>query len=121
MELSFDPATLEKLKYLNLKRNGKPNRYSDIVNDALEDFFKKELPKLKIEYYIDKEAEAQEIKHQEWLEKQARETDDRRLLWLAKLRLIEREIEMIKEEEKKAGKQIETPVDIRRRLANYQI
>jgi len=118
-ELSFDSTTLEKLKYLNLQRNGKPNRYSDIVNDALEDFFKQEFPKLKIEYYIDVVAEAKEINHQKWLEEQAAEAENRRLLWLALIRLVEHEKEKIQEEEKKTGKKVETPADIRRRLANY--
>lgn len=118
-ELSFEPSTLEKVKFLNLKRNGKPNRYSDIINASLEDFFTKEFPKLKIEYYIDVEAEESKKRYEKMMEEQAEEAENRRVLDLAKLLMVEDYINKVKRIEKETGKKMETPSDIRRRLFNY--
>jgi len=124
-ELSFDPDTLEKLKYLNYKagKQGKnlKERFSPIINEALTEFFDVKLVELNIEPYIDVEAENSKRRYQKMLEEQAREKENRRLLQLAKLRIIENEIQKIQEEEKKSGKKTEPPYDIRRILSNYKI
>ena len=120
-EMSFDPDTLEKLKYINFKRKGKPGRYSDIVSEALKEFFDVKFKELKIEHYVDVKAEADKKRWEKMQEEQARERENRRLLQLAKLRIMENEIERIKKEEEKTGKKIELPADIGRRLGNYRI
>jgi len=125
-ELSFEPETLSKLRYLNWKA-GKQNydlreRFSSIVNESLRDFFDIQFPKLKIERFVDHKAEADKIRSQRKKESQAKEAEDKRLLRGAKLRIVKNEIEKIKEEEKKAGKKIELPDSIGRILGNnYKI
>ena len=125
-ELSFEPETLSKLRYLNWKA-GKQNydlreRFSSIVNESLRDFFDKVFPQLGIERWFDVKAEADKIRSQRKKESQAKEAEDKRLLRAAKLRIVENEIEKIKEEEKKSGKNVETPGNIGRLLKNnYRI
>ena len=124
-EMSFEPETLDKLRYLNYKA-GKQSfnlkeRFSDIVNDALREYFDVKFLELKIEHYIDVAAEDSKRRNEEFLKEQARLKENVRLLQLAKLRIMEREIEKIKEEEKKSGKKIELPVDFGRKLGNYRI
>jgi len=116
---------LEKMKYLNFKagkqgRNLK-ERFSEIVNEALKKFFEVKFKELQIEHYIDVEAETSKKRRQEMLEEQARERENRRLLQLAKLRIMEREIKKIQADEEKSGKKIEPPKDIKRRLFNFKI
>jgi len=120
-EILFDEKTQGKLKYLNWKRKGKPSRYSDIVNEALENFFEREFPKLDIELYRDLESEYKQKREEERLKEQAEESEFRRVLQLAKKRIIEREIAKIREEEKKSGNKIQLPKDIKRILHNYKI
>jgi len=124
-ELSFDPDTLEKLKYLNYKagKQGKnlKERFSPIINEALAEFFDVKLVELNIEPYIDVEAENSKRRYQKMIEGQAREREDRRILQLAKLKIIEDAKKAIMKEEKKSGKKIELPNDIKRQLFNYKI
>lgn len=124
-EMAFDQTMLEKMKYLNFKagkqgRNLK-ERFSEIVNEALKEFFEVKFKELQIEHYIDVEAETSKKRRQEMLEEQARERENRRLLQLAKLRIMEREIKKIQADEEKSGKKIEPPKDIKRRLFNFKI
>jgi predicted TIM-barrel fold metal-dependent hydrolase len=119
--LFFDPDTLEQLKFLNWKRGYKPGHYSNIVNDALTDFFKVKFEELGIEHYVDVEAEHAKKREEEELRAQEQDRENRRLLSLAKLRIIEREIEKIKKEEAKEGKKTELPKDIKRTLHNYKM
>ena len=124
-EMSFDPDTLEKLRFINYKAGKQglelKERFSSIVNDALREFFDVKFPELQIEHYEDLEAIESEKRQQKMIEEQARERENRRLLQLAKLRIMEREISMIKKEEEESGKKIELPADIKRRLFNYKI
>ena len=124
-EMSFDPDTLEKLKYLNYKagKQGKnlKERFSPIINEALAEFFDVKLVELNIEPYIDVEAENSKRRYQKMIEGQAREREDRRILQLAKLKIIEDAKKAIMKEEKKSGKKIELPNDIKRQLFNYKI
>lgn len=119
-QMSFEAETLKKLKYLNYKRKGRPDRYSDIVNEALAWFFEREFPKMQIELYVDKEAIQQAQHQREVLKQQAKDKDNARLVRLAKIRILEREIETIRQEEKQSGKKIEEPKDIRRQLHEYK-
>lgn len=124
-EMSFDPDMLEKIKFLNYKAGKQglelKERFSSIVNDALREFLAEIFKKLGIEHYIDLEAIESKKRYEKMMEEQASERENRRLLQLAKLRIMEREIEKIKKEEKESGKKIESPVDIKRRLFNYKI
>lgn len=119
-DIVFEPETLKKLKYLNYKKKGKPDRYSDIVNEALATFFEREFPSLEIELYVDTKAIEQAKKHKEMLKEQAKDKDNARVLKLAKVRIIEREIEAIRQEEKESGKKIIPPKDIKRQLHEYK-
>lgn len=124
-EMLFDPDMLEKIKFLNYKAGKQglelKERFSSIVNDALREFLAEIFKKLGIEHYIDLEAIESKKRYEKMMEEQASERENRRLLQLAKLRIMEREIEKIKKEEKESGKKIESPVDIKRRLFNYKI
>ena len=124
-EMNFEPETLDKLRYLNHKAGKQgfnlKERFSPIINDALREYFDRVFPDLKIARYVDVEEEASKKRFEEMQEEQIREKENRRLLQLAKLRIMEREIEKIKEEEKKSGKKIELPADIGRKLGGYRI
>jgi len=123
-ELLFDPDILEKMIFLNMRAGKIENnlkRFSDIINQALSEFFDTKFPELKIERYIDVEAEASQKRFEKMQEEQSQEKENRRLLQLAKKRIIEREIEKIKKEEEKSGKKTELPDDIGRILGNYKI
>ena len=124
-EISFDPNMIEKMKYLSFKAGIEgmqvKHYYSQIVNAALKEFFEVKFKELKLEHYINQEYEDNIRKAEEQRKKDMIARDDQRLLQLAKLRIINREIEKIQEEEKKSGKKIEPPEDIKRRLFNYKI
>ena len=124
-EMSFESETLDKLRYLNHKAGKQgfnlKERFSPIINDALREYFDRVFPDLKIERYVDVEEEDNRRRWEEMQEEQARQKENVRLLQLAKLRIMEREIEKIKEEEKKSGKKIELPADIGRKLGGYRI
>ena len=118
-EIHFDEETLEKLKYLNFKLGRKKDRYSEIVNEALKEFFKVKFKKLKIEHYVNESFEADKKRAQKKMEEDAKERDNYRLLMLAKQKIIEDAIKSIKEEEAKTGIKKEPPVDIKRRYINF--
>ncbi|MDD5689502.1 MAG: hypothetical protein PHQ76_04390 [Caldisericia bacterium] len=123
-DLQFEPETVEKLRYLNHKRGktGIPMKqhFSEIVNEALEEFFKERFEKLNIELFVDMEA----IQKAEKLEREKRENErareERRLYQLATLRMMkrayEKEIGAIKKEEKENGKKYEIPADYLRQI-----
>lgn len=124
-DMNFDSDVLEKMKFLSFKARVQAlqvkNYYSKIVNDALKEFFEVKFKELKLEHYINVAYEADIKQAEERRKKDIIARDDQRLLQLAKLRIIKREIEKIQEEEKKSGKKIETPEDVGRRLSNYKI
>ena len=123
-ELSFDSKTLEQMIYLNVKAGKTGNnlkRFSEIVNQALKEFFEVKFTELKIEHYVDVEEEAHKIRWQKIMEEQAREKDRRRIIKLAKKMMMEEYIEKVIKKEKKSGKKIELPSDIGRILADYGI
>jgi hypothetical protein len=123
-DLLFSEETVEKLRYLNHKRGktGIPMKqhFSEIVNEALEEFFKERFEKLNIELFVDMEA----IQKAEKLEREKRENErareERRLYQLATLRMMkrayEKEIGAIKKEEKENGKKYEIPADYLRQI-----
>ena len=123
-ELSFDSKTLEQMIYLNVKAGKTGNnlkRFSEIVNQALKEFFEVKFTELKIEHYVDVEEEAHKIRWQKIMEEQAREKDRRRIIKLAKKMMVEEYIEKVIKKEKKSGKKIELPSNIGRILADYGI
>lgn len=124
-EMSFDDNEIELMKYLSFKAGIQgiqiKNYYSKIVNFALKEFFEVKFKELKLEHYINIDYEAAVRKAEEKRQEDIIARDNLRLLQLAKLRIINREIEKIQEEEKKLGKQIETPEDIGRKLFNFKI
>jgi len=110
--------------YLNVKAGKTGNnlkRFSEIVNQALKEFFEVKFTELKIEHYVDVEEEAHKIRWQKIMEEQAREKDRRRIIKLAKKMMVEEYIEKVIKKEKKSGKKIELPSNIGRILADYGI
>ena len=96
-EMSFDDETLEKITYLTkVKKEGNIN---DICNKAIKEFLEVKFKEMKLEHYIDPSYEAGKVLLKERLEREAKERDDSRLLEIAKARILQKEIEKIKEEE----------------------
>lgn len=123
-EIAISQETVEKLRFLNIKagvEGNKVNRYSDIINQALKEFFEVKFKELNIEYFIDTELLDHMEMARQRLEEARAERERIRLIRLAKKRMIEKEIQAIKAEEKRTGQKIEVPKDIVRTLKEYDI
>lgn len=109
-DITFDEDTLEKILYLGKVTIASTmwctvvKAISDICNKALKEFFEIEFKKLKIDHFFNPKHEADIIRREEREKERFQEEDDRRLLALAKSRIIFKEIEKIKEEEARTGK-----------------
>jgi len=122
-EMNFDNDMLEKMKYLSFKAGIQAlqvkNYYSKIVNDALREFFEVKFKELKLEHYINQAYEADIRKAEEKRKEDMIARDDRRLLELAKARIIFKEIANIREEEKRTGKKVE--VEYTKNIKKYNL
>ncbi len=103
-DLFLDEKTVEKITYLtNFKNAGNLN---DIVNKALKEYLAVKFKELNLLHYIDLEFEQRVKNNLKRQELEAKKRDNIRLVEIAKRRILEREVEKLKAEEKRMGKKI---------------
>lgn len=102
VELSLEQV--DKIKYLMLYKGF--NTFNEIGNQALKEYFETEFKKLGIEHYRDLAWEEAERKRKKRWEEENYKAHERKLIKIAKQRLLEAELKKLKAEEAKTGKDL---------------
>lgn len=97
-EMIFDKKTLEAFKYLELKGENKP---SDICEKSLVTYLDKKFKEHNLEHFIDPVYEERLIAIKLKSEEEAKKRDEFRLLEVAKARILQAEVQKIRDEEAK--------------------